>query len=645
MQEQAGLMNANMKYYQPQHQTYTTSTQGARNSGGQGSSGGRSMGSTADMSVQEAFAGSSWPSSSSAYAVLQPDANSSMLPHSSLTTLYNNPSDSHSMAFYANQHRSPSASLKNPAYATTPYINGMTSTNAYYPSAQLMGNGLQDGSLHGGMNTADNSAGLYANSYQTNVSKPDKRNSGMYYDGRNGGAGSVTDDSWRTPTSYGVWPSQNGMQGGGYYKNEASPASLSISPISVGDPQVQERYSTLQLPSIPSFVATDPYGNPSAGDALGIGRALNVLSAADGYPDTDLSCTAINRLPHDNSLWNSSSMHMNPEDANNTMMNLEGSMLTNLMNMQTPRSTNSGNAYKGQPPYVKPSRSRATTALPSNVNAAQPWNSSLTPSGLEPDSGVPYDFNTDGTRLSTSSETIESSLDSKKVLTESPLSVNSSCTTSAGEAKPSRGGGKRNRREKSTESLEHDPNETPEQRQQREKERRFANNSRERVRVKDINEAFKELGRMCVLHAKQDKSQTKLGILHCAVDVITQLESQVREKNLNPKNLNLKRREEDKAELAQQPLQLSSLNARNRSSPCSTPMSTLSSQINQMASPANLFAQMNSQSTMALSSLSPPNQSPAFPRQQYQQQQNPFQCGNLSMSQQPPSQRPPDHEQ
>ena len=104
------------------------------------------MASTGDMSVQEAFAGSSWPCSPS-YTVLQPDTahnSSPMLPHASLTTLYNNPSsESHSMAFYANQHRSPSASLnggplKTPAYAAAPYVNGMLPSNNYYPTSQLV---------------------------------------------------------------------------------------------------------------------------------------------------------------------------------------------------------------------------------------------------------------------------------------------------------------------------------------------------------------------------------------------------------------------------------------------------------------------------------------------------------------------------
>jgi len=75
-------------------------------------------------------------------------------------------------------------------------------------------------------------------------------------------------------------------------------------------------------------------------------------------------------------------------------------------------------------------------------------------------------------------------------------------------------------------------------------DRRWTNNQRERVRVRDINEALKELGRICNTHLKSDKPMTKLGVLNHAVDVIMQLEQQVRERNLNPKVACLKRREE-----------------------------------------------------------------------------------------------------
>lgn len=83
---------------------------------------------------------------------------------------------------------------------------------------------------------------------------------------------------------------------------------------------------------------------------------------------------------------------------------------------------------------------------------------------------------------------------------------------------------------------------------EREKERRQANNARERIRVKDINDAFKELGTMCAQHMSADRNRTKLMILHDAVEVITHLERAVKERNLNPKTACLKRREEEKTE-------------------------------------------------------------------------------------------------
>ena len=49
-----------------------------------------------------------------------------------------------------------------------------------------------------------------------------------------------------------------------------------------------------------------------------------------------------------------------------------------------------------------------------------------------------------------------------------------------------------------------------------------------RIRVRDINEAFKELGRMVSIHAGSDRAQTKLTVLQQAVQVITDLESRVR---------------------------------------------------------------------------------------------------------------------
>ncbi|XP_014851359.1 PREDICTED: transcription factor E2-alpha-like isoform X3 [Poecilia mexicana] len=101
-----------------------------------------------------------------------------------------------------------------------------------------------------------------------------------------------------------------------------------------------------------------------------------------------------------------------------------------------------------------------------------------------------------------------------------------------------------------------DENLTAEEKEQRERDRRLANNARERVRVRDINEAFRELGRMCQVHLQSDKAQTKLVILQQAVQVILSLEKQVRERNLNPKAACLKRREEEKVPGLEHQLQL-----------------------------------------------------------------------------------------
>lgn len=46
--------------------------------------------------------------------------------------------------------------------------------------------------------------------------------------------------------------------------------------------------------------------------------------------------------------------------------------------------------------------------------------------------------------------------------------------------------------------------------------------------MRDINEAFKELGHVVTLHLQLDKPQTKLGVLQQAVSLITNLEQQVR---------------------------------------------------------------------------------------------------------------------
>lgn len=73
-----------------------------------------------------------------------------------------------------------------------------------------------------------------------------------------------------------------------------------------------------------------------------------------------------------------------------------------------------------------------------------------------------------------------------------------------------------------------DDDQSPEAKAERERVRRQANNARERLRVRDINEAFKELGHMLSLHTGNGQPMTKLMILQQAVNVITGLETQVR---------------------------------------------------------------------------------------------------------------------
>jgi len=128
--------------------------------------------------------------------------------------------------------------------------------------------------------------------------------------------------------------------------------------------------------------------------------------------------------------------------------------------------------------------------------------------------------------------------------TASSCSPTPSSTSTTTPSSTSYAGQQPNKRRRSTDEDDF----LPEQKFEKDTERRSANNARERIRIKDINESLKDLGRICMSHLKSDKPQTKLGILNLAVDVIAGLEQQVRERNLNPKVACLKRREEEKCE-------------------------------------------------------------------------------------------------
>uniref|UniRef100_A0A914WS43 BHLH domain-containing protein n=1 Tax=Plectus sambesii TaxID=2011161 RepID=A0A914WS43_9BILA len=137
-------------------------------------------------------------------------------------------------------------------------------------------------------------------------------------------------------------------------------------------------------------------------------------------------------------------------------------------------------------------------------------------------------------------------LNSLATVTTTASSTSARGTASVGSVRP-HVGKKRGKSVKSPCSEDDDDDDgSAHSNEERESERRFQNNARERVRVRDINSAFKELGRMCAAHLSADKTQTKLGVLHQAVQVITGLEEQVRHRNLNPKAACLKRREEEK---------------------------------------------------------------------------------------------------
>uniref|UniRef100_A0A914H1Z8 BHLH domain-containing protein n=1 Tax=Globodera rostochiensis TaxID=31243 RepID=A0A914H1Z8_GLORO len=91
------------------------------------------------------------------------------------------------------------------------------------------------------------------------------------------------------------------------------------------------------------------------------------------------------------------------------------------------------------------------------------------------------------------------------------------------------GGRKMNR----SRSVAKDSSDDDKSTEEKEQDRRNANNTRERIRVRDINAAFKELARLCSQHMPNvdERGLTKLNTLLKAVELIPLLEKKVEEKN------------------------------------------------------------------------------------------------------------------
>jgi hypothetical protein len=138
--------------------------------------------------------------------------------------------------------------------------------------------------------------------------------------------------------------------------------------------------------------------------------------------------------------------------------------------------------------------------------------------------------------------------DSNPMSPRSPMSVGPASGSdskrksgAAGKANASANGSGRGKRKKTDEISD------PSLRMQKEKDRRVSNNSRERMRIRDINDALTELGRVCMSlrpmgKVNAEKPQTKLGVLNMAVDIIMHLEKKVRDRNLNPSTVALQHR-------------------------------------------------------------------------------------------------------
>jgi transcription factor 4/12 len=284
------------------------------------------------------------------------------------------------------------------------------------------------------------------------------------------------------------------------------------------------------------------------------------LAAAAGKSVSSVSSLTKNDLDENESDALDTKQHIQQQHAD--LNNLHSSSSSSSVALKSSQS----NIYESHKNYTSNAHSNPTTPIPipsptTSAIMKQQQQQQQQQQGLWPVSNLGYQNNNNNTSTSSNSNTnIPLNVSTTTPTAGSSSQLNKSLTTPTNKSGKNSMKNKNNSNNNSINnqpiiappsSLENSPiddNETPEEREMREKERRAANNARERLRVRDINEAFKELGKMCGIHLKSDKPQTKLSILQQAVNVITSLEQQVRERNLNPKAACLKRREEEKTE-------------------------------------------------------------------------------------------------
>uniref|UniRef100_H3CVB0 Transcription factor 12 n=1 Tax=Tetraodon nigroviridis TaxID=99883 RepID=H3CVB0_TETNG len=321
-------------------------------------------------------------------------------------------------------------------------------------------------------------------------------------------------------------------------------------------------HTSSSFPSNPSTPVGSPSPLTATAGAASTGTVVTAASTQCGRPGTNQWARAGGQTPsspnYENSLHSLSRMEDRLDRLDDAILVLRNHAVGSTTSLPSDIHSLLGQAQNG--PIAAIGASFPTSALVPNRTAAMvPQSNSHADDAASLNSshgGLPSASSTSSTELNHQAEAFRAGLSSAlagqvpsnmELKVEKPdkddMSDNLSTDNMADDDSDKN---MRTPRAGTRTSLTEDEDLNPEQKAERERERRMANNARERLRVRDINEAFKELGRMCQMHLKSEKPQTKLLILHQAVAVILNLEQQVRERNLNPKAACLKRREEEK---------------------------------------------------------------------------------------------------